>query len=111
MDKSASILVLKLTDGEDLPTDRLAQLANGHWKVNAIRVQSVKRVIVMIHQEVKADFEMSDTITLERSVGRITNLGLKDAMNDTGLVGEILDYRTHNPATIKTLGALQKLIK
>lgn len=106
MKNTDSILVLKLTEGEGLPIHRLAQLANGHWRVNAIRVQSVKAVIVMVHMKVVGDFYLGDRITLELQTGRITDLGLSDAKNATGLVGQILNYRTANPATIKRLGDL-----
>lgn len=101
------ILVLKLKEGEGLPADRLAQLADGHWKVNASRVLNVRYVIVLVHMKVLADFELGDLITLERQTGRITNLGLVDAHNKTGLVGKKLNYKTANPATIKNLDDLR----
>ncbi len=112
MDGHDNILVLKLSEGKDLPVERIGQLANGRWKINAIKIQTVKKVIVMIQQEVIADFSLGDTLTIElKNQGRITNLGLVDSKNATGLVGHILDYRTANPATIKTLNELKNLIK
>lgn len=112
MDAHDNILVLKLSEGKGLPAQRIAQLANGHWKVNAIKIQTVKKVIVMIQQEVVADFNLGDTLTIElKNQGRITDLGLVDSKNATGLVGHVLDYRTANPATIKTLKELESLIK
>ena len=47
MDGHDNILVLKLSEGKDLPVERIGQLANGRWKINAIKIQTVKKVIVM----------------------------------------------------------------
>lgn len=80
MDGHDNILVLKLSEGKDLPVERIGQLANGRWKINAIKIQTVKKVIVMIQQEVIADFSLGDTLTIElKNQGRITNLGLVDS--------------------------------
>ena len=105
-----NVLILKLTEGEEMPINRLAQLADGHWKVNAIRIQSVRAVIVMIHKKVMADFFLNDHVTLELNTGRISNLGLTNAHNITGLVGNVINYGTANPATIKPLKDLKKII-
>ncbi|QOP54264.1 hypothetical protein HCC75_12940 (plasmid) [Levilactobacillus brevis] len=93
-----------------MPIDRLAQLADGHWKVNAVKIQPVKLVIVLVHKKVVGDFYLADNVTLELNTGRITNLGLRDAKNVSGLVGKILNYRTANPATIKKFSDLNDLI-
>ena len=110
MDRADKLLILKLSEGDNLPIDRLAQLADGHWKVNAVKIQSVKLVIVLVHKKVVGDFYLADKVTLELNTGRITNLGLKNAKNVSGLVGKILNYRTANPATIKKFSDLNDLI-
>lgn len=105
-----NVLVLKLSEGAGLPPYRLAQLADGHWKVNAVNIQSVKFVIVLVHMKVVGDFYLGDRLTLELNTGRISNLGLEDARNTTGLVGKTINYKTANPATIKRLEDLKQLI-
>lgn len=79
--------MLKLSEGEGLPAHRLAQLANGHWRVNVSKLRNVKHVIVMIHMGVRGDFTMSDAITFERATNRVSDLGLVDAENATGQAG------------------------
>jgi len=107
---ASRVLVLKLSEGADLPPQRLAQLADGHWKVNAVNIQSVNFVIVLVHMKVVGDFYLGDRLTLEVNTGRISDLGLEDAENATGLVGKTINYRTANPATIKEFGDLENLV-
>ncbi|MDT2869178.1 hypothetical protein P7I10_14475 [Lactococcus lactis] len=109
------IWVLKLSPRYDLSgmnDKRIAQLADGDWKVNLNSLKMVDYVIVMHEQKVVFDYVLNDTIQLNlKKDFRVSNLGLKNANNATGLVGEFLDYRTANPSTIKDLDDLQKLIK
>lgn len=111
MEQADNILVLKINQGAGLSAAAVAKLANGDWKVNTTKIQKVKAAIVMYEKTVLYDFSIAETIVLNRRTGRVSDLGLEDAHNMTGLVGKVIDYRTMNPATIKSLGELESLIQ
>jgi len=108
------IWVIKLSpkmELKDLPNTRIAQLADGSWKVNLISLKKVEYVIVMHQQKVVADYVLGDTIQVNlKNDFRVEHLGLIDANNSTGLVGKVLNYTTANPSTIKNQEDLIKLI-
>lgn len=108
------IWVIKLSpniDLKNLNNTRIAQLADGSWKVNLINLKKVEYVIVMHQQKVVADYVLGDTIQVNlKNDFRVERLGLKDANNSTGLVGKVLNYTTANPSTIKEKEDLLNLI-
>ena len=113
----ADVLVLKLTDRllsergltvADMSPIMLQKRASGAWKIGPKRLDSVEMVLVLYKETVIAQFSLGKVITYNRETHR-SSLEFNDYEGNNHLVGSKLNYKTNNPATIKTTEQLKNL--
>lgn len=114
----ADVLVLKLTDRllsergltvADMSPIMLQKRASGAWKIGPKRLDKVEMVLVLYKETVIAQFTLGKLITYNRETHR-SSLEFNDYEGNNHLVGSKLNYKTNNPATIKTTEQLKNLI-
>ena len=114
----ADVLVLKLTDRllsergltvADMSPITLQKRASGAWKIGPKRLDKVEMVLVLYKETVIAQFTLGKLITYNRETHR-SSLEFNDYEGNNHLVGSKLNYKTNNPATIKTTEQLKNLI-
>lgn len=97
-------LILKLNEVKRLKPHRVKQLATGDWKINPSKLIPVNHVIVLQQQEITGVFTLGPVFTVNRHTGRCSDLELLDIETEAAeaLIGKKMDYKTFNPATIKS---------
>lgn len=114
----ADALILKLTDRllsergltvADMSPITLQKRASGAWKIGPKRLDKVSMVLVLYKETVIAQFALGKEITYNRETHR-SSLQFEDYQGNNQLVGSKLNYKTNNPATIKSTEQLKNLI-
>lgn len=97
-------LILKLNEAKRLKPHRIKQLVTGDWKINPSKLMRVDYVLVLQQQEITGVFGLGPVFTVNRHTGRCSDLELLDIETEAAeaLIGKKMDYKTFNPATIKS---------
>ena len=80
----------------------------GNWKLSPIRLRNVDFGIVLSDGVVVAQFQLGDVVSYNLVTGRLV-FSPEPYYGKYNLLNKKYDYRTSNPATIKTLEELEKI--
>ncbi|AVQ32770.1 hypothetical protein C7J88_00585 [Staphylococcus muscae] len=102
MDDKKNILVIKLSKEHDESDKALKDRVTGKWKISPKRLDDVEFVVVLILQEVVATYRLGDEFKYNRSTGRVEDLELIEDDTYQKYIGQFVDYKTSNPATLSS---------
>ncbi|KIX91014.1 hypothetical protein TP70_04660 [Staphylococcus microti] len=102
MDDKKNILVIKLSKEHDEADNEFKERVTGKWKISPKRLDDVDYVVVLVLQEVVATYRLGDEFKYNRSTGRVENLELLEDDTYAKYIGQFVDYKTSNPATLSS---------
>ncbi|WP_438798703.1 hypothetical protein [Staphylococcus pseudintermedius] len=113
MNKEMNYVILKLSDEEiRIPfgdDEKLLERANGSWRLTPAKLGKAKKALLLFRGQVLNEYEVGSKIIFDRDNTRIT-FDMKTIKNSK-YKGEVLDYKTSNPASIISKNDLDKRIK